>query len=86
MSASCGSCSQPVWWTRTQAGHLMPVDPPPPVATGTENVAVLRAANGDLHSRVLAAGETPRENEKVTTSHFASCPGADKHRKPRGRR
>lgn len=82
MSAACGSCKQPVWWTRTAAGALMPVDPPQTAPEGA-TVAVLRAANGDLHSRVLGEGQAPREGERLTTSHFATCPQADEHRKPR---
>jgi len=43
-SSPCKSCTATVWWYKTRAGHLMPVD-------------------------------------DMGQSHFANCPGADRHRR-----
>lgn len=83
MSARCGSCKAEIWWTRTQTGALMPVDPPPVVLTGKENVAVSRTPTGDLHARVLTTGQHAEPYEKMAVTHFTTCVNAASHRRPR---
>lgn len=78
----CRSCSTEIAWATSPTGALMPIDAAP---TPDGNVAIHRDQRGDLHARVLKAGEEPLEHERRGTSHFATCPNADAHRR-RGNR
>lgn len=77
-TGSCRSCGAPIWWAMTPKGRRIPLnapgDHPHP------NLAVWRDDTG-----VLRASPTPPEGLTVTatTSHFATCPQADEHRRPR---
>ena len=68
--SSCKSCGAKIVWMKTKKGKNIPVD-------FTEKV------------RVFLDFTTPRPltfNHKTMTSHFATCPQADQHRKPREER
>jgi hypothetical protein len=76
---NCRSCGAPIVWATSQAtGKPMPLDPDP-------------AADGNLvlmegEARVLTTGERLRAQEAGTVrykSHFATCPDATKHRRPK---
>lgn len=73
---SCRSCGAEIVWALSGNEKRMPVDAEP---TAEGNVALVEV-DGDLHARVAAANllEEPRY-----TSHFATCPNADAHRRPR---
>jgi hypothetical protein len=76
-TSACRSCGAWIWWLVTAAGKRMPVNPTPDPAG---NLAV----NGPGDLRVLRAGEEPPESGwSRHTSHFATCPNADQHRKAR---
>ena len=77
MSASCGSCHAEIRWGRTKAGKPIPVDAEP-VEDG--NLAV-RLDEGELRTRVVRLGDPLEPGEWRGTSHFATCPNADQHRK-----
>lgn len=77
MTARCGSCTAAIVWATTDNGRAMPLNALP---DPEGNVAV-RRENGDLHARVLKAGETAAPWERLGTSHHATCPSADLHRK-----
>jgi hypothetical protein len=74
----CRSCGAEIWWAITPKKRRMPLDPPG--AHPEPNVDVWVSPDGILRTGVPDDGRpiTP------TTSHFATCPDADKHR--RGRR
>lgn len=77
-AGTCRSCAAPIWWAITPKGRGMPLDPP---GTHPEpNLAAWRDAAG-----ILRASTTPPDGltVTVTTSHFATCPHADEHRRPR---
>jgi hypothetical protein len=77
VSATCRSCRQPVIWCLTLNRKKMPVDPDP-VPEG--NLIMIDPIEpGDIPMVVAKA------NPDVPgwTSHFATCPDADAHRKPR---
>ena len=80
MSATCGSCGEAIVWAITDSGRHMPLDAVP-VDTG--NVAVHRDKSGELRARVLKHGDTVADWETRGNSHYATCPHADQHRKPR---
>lgn len=82
MTSPCGSCEAPVWWARSyETGAMMPVDDEPDAADG--NIAVSRDPFGVLVWRPLGDHGELREGEHRGRPHFATCPNADEHRKPR---
>lgn len=72
--SQCASCKAPIRWCRTPKGKAMPVDAEP-----TEG--------GNLFiddENVCRQLPTPApEGVKTYKSHFATCPGAGSHRKPK---
>ena len=67
MSSRCKSCNAEIWWGVTEAGKPMPLD-------------------NTSHKGVVAVGTDLDGNERVRvvdvfTSHFATCPNAEEHRK-----
>lgn len=80
MPANCKSCNGPIEWATMPTGKLMPIDATP-VHDG--NVAARRDERGDLVARVLKDDDELLEGERRGTSHFATCPNAAAHRRPR---
>lgn len=71
MSAKCKSCGAPIIWRVTEGGKSIPVDAEP-------------SADGNL----IFFGTSAHPVPKLWTgdrykSHFATCPNAAKHRKPK---
>jgi hypothetical protein len=66
-------------WAMTEAGKRMPLDPDP-VPDGNI-IPVPNPAGGDPLAHSLHKGETPPEGTPRFTSHYATCPQADQHRK-----
>lgn len=67
MSATCRSCGAAIVWAVTAAGKRMPLDAKP-------------------ERRLVREGRQEPPLVVVTdtyTSHFATCPNADQHRKPK---
>ena len=81
--ATCGSCGTEIDWALMPSGKRNPVDHH---SAGDPNgtLAVKRLDDGTLAARVLKDGDQPEQDEKRGTSHFATCPDADKHRRGRG--
>lgn len=82
----CGSCRAPVLWARTLAGKPMPVDAGP----DPRGRATLWWDDLD-EPRVLVGRDNPpspagweRMDSQTYTSHFATCPNAERHRRQRG--
>jgi hypothetical protein len=74
--AECRSCRAPVDWAKDPAGKLVPVDPG---ERANGNLAVQEVA-GVTHVRYLRKDGVLSDGERRTTSHFATCPQADKWR------
>jgi hypothetical protein len=86
----CASCKAPVIWAMTENGKRMPVDAEP-VESGTillshrlpaqPPVALVQRAAG--LAKLRAEHErSPQEGPlRLFTSHFATCPHADQHRR-----
>lgn len=74
MSVSrCRSCGAAVIWAQTSSNKAMPVD-----AEAVEQGNIfLTQANGTLRATVVPPGPGLRK------SHFATCPNAKSHRRPR---
>lgn len=78
MSARCGSCRAPVIWAITAAGgKRMPIDADP-VDGGT----IVLSADDPPIASVVAPDQMLLGDDGVRyTSHFATCPNADQHRR-----
>lgn len=83
--ARCKSCDAPIWWARSAAGALSPFDAEPSL----EGKWVLKwsAAAGEMQSEGAHNPERRAELEaagrNLYVTHFATCPNAAEHRKPR---
>lgn len=82
----CDSCGAPLWFCWTKDGRQMPVNATPPGDDQEGNVICLmaRSGNGMVVIPLSAVSDEYREfaAKHARTSHFATCPQADKHRKP----
>ena len=72
-SSTCKSCGAPVIWKVTEGGKKIPIDPEP-------------CEDGNLI--LFGTGAHPLSMMKIWTgdkykSHFATCPNAAAHRRPR---
>ena len=76
----CRSCKAEILWVEFEAtGKRMPIDALP---ADDGNVTVTYRANTQqLFALVLRRDEDPPENRNLYTSHFVTCPDADKHRR-----
>ncbi len=83
---ACRSCGAPIVWvvteaTATKAGRRMPLDADP---SNTTRAAVFEDGNIVIVGRDAANVPIVRYVKSGTfRSHFASCPQASTHRKPR---
>lgn len=75
----CRTCRAEVVWCHTAGGKSMPIDAQP-VPDG--NVLVDDGARG-LVATVVPAGQVTFDDRPLYVSHFATCPDADTHRRPR---
>lgn len=83
MSARCGSCGEAIIWATTHAGRNMPLDATP--SPEPTNLRAWRDQSGAFHVRDIdgiGSTEIPAD-APCATSHFATCPNADKHRRKR---
>jgi hypothetical protein len=77
----CGSCDAPIIWARTLTGRSMPVDAEPS-DSGTVLLELRQGfVRATVYDAVTALSLAPVR--ELRTSHFATCPDADKWRKPR---
>lgn len=92
----CLSCGRPILWAVVEAsGRRMPVDVEP-VAGGNvflsrivdeigesrDGVVHVRVARDVLLATIIPAGEDVADRDRYV-SHFATCPYAAQHRRPR---
>jgi hypothetical protein len=81
MTNNCRSCGAPIVWAVTEAtGRRMPIDPEP-----TSGGNVILSDDNPPVALVLPAGQASLfahgTGADRFTSHFATCPNADAHRK-----
>lgn len=95
--AKCKSCGAEIIWALTVAGRRMPVDVSPAdrgggsvllVAMGNPSTEPEVGAHGWLALMVASVtegerGVIERSSGILHDSHFATCPNAAEHRKPR---
>jgi hypothetical protein len=75
----CASCQSPIRWVTMPSGKHMPLDTTP---SPDGNVCV---HSDGVKAAVLTADELAQFPADLPRfkSHFATCPGAAKHRKPK---
>jgi hypothetical protein len=79
-NGTCGTCRAPVVWASTVSGSTMPIDPGIDAAG---NVAV--TPGNPPRVRYLKTSEEPGAAEYPMLPHWATCPDAKQHRRPRDR-
>ena len=77
---ACASCRAPIFWAQLPSGKSMPVDAAP---TPDGTVLLFHTAKGSLRAHVLKKGEAYHLGAPRRTSHFVTCPQAQKHRRSR---
>jgi hypothetical protein len=77
---SCSSCSAAIIWATTVDRKKMPLDRQDDPAG---IVLAYQDHLGTFHCRAYIPGEAFAPPWKRYTSHFATCPKADEHRKPK---
>lgn len=81
----CHSCHRPVIWTETERSKRMPVDAEPPLSGGNVELVWRGSTVAPLSKVLPVAKQFGKKN--LRTSHFATCPNADRHRRAgKGRR
>ncbi|QVL32326.1 hypothetical protein KIH39_26425 [Telmatocola sphagniphila] len=75
---TCASCGAKMLWSTTKSGRSMPLDTEP-AATGN----ILLHPDGTCEVVPSAELEAKRNETPLYLSHFATCPGAASHRKPK---
>lgn len=89
----CRSCRAEILWA-ANALPGRPVLPIDPIARPDGNVLLERTTDGpvarvltrsELEERLLAANRDGTRPEPLYVTHFASCPRAAAHRRPRAR-
>lgn len=78
--STCGSCYAPIWWATSRVGgKRIPMDDKP---TPNGNLYVWGCTDQG-RPVVDYIGKGDRVATVRYTSHFATCPNADRHRRPK---
>ena len=85
--ATCRSCGKSIMWAKTDGGSNIPLDAEYVLDTGQVPVPVSGwfVIDGATVHRVKK-GTTLPPGSRRHVSHFATCPNAAQHRKPRGKK
>lgn len=75
--ATCKSCGADIVWVKTESGKSMPLDASPIDPTKIDGACFIE--NGIAR---FGAFDLPRGTLRYV-SHFATCPQAKEHRKPK---
>jgi hypothetical protein len=74
----CSSCHRPIIWCVTERQKRMPVDAVPPDKGGNVEVIPRKGIAAPLAKVLPVAKQFGKRG--LRTSHFATCPNADRHR------
>lgn len=79
--AKCKSCGAEIIWIKMASGKMMPCDAKPvsyqTAVPGTKGTLTLVTPDGRVASGVF----NPDSDKIGYTSHFATCPNANQHRR-----
>lgn len=76
--AHCQSCEAPIIWTVTERGKRMPVN-----AEAVDVQHGFRLKGRENGGAPLARWGLAMAGEKLYVAHFATCPDAAQHRRPK---
>lgn len=79
--SECSSCGAPILWAISEKGKRIPMNPEPVVPPG---LFVLIDRPGHPPDAISLARATGPARPRLYESHFATCPDADRHRRPAG--
>lgn len=80
-TARCKTCGRPIYWVKTMKNHAnLPVDPTP---TADGNVRLMTERGVPTLAEVIGNEKHWMKDEARYTSHWATCPTANQHRKER---
>lgn len=85
-TTQCRACGAEIGFIKTKNGKTMPVDAIPLWVREDPSGVPYVFADGSVSRAVAMEDQGPTQPEGVTVayiSHFATCPEADKFRKPR---
>lgn len=80
----CRSCGKEIVWVITFSGKRMPVDAGAVSFIADSGKEIFVTSNGAVvHGTRIEGGSGRPDVRTGYISHFATCPNADQHRKPR---
>lgn len=82
----CRSCQAPIAWRRTTLGQTIPLDPDPVAAGNIRHTGGYHTNDYGQRTpivEVLTQTALALDDDPTYVSHFATCPNADTHRRPR---
>jgi hypothetical protein len=81
--STCSSCGAPIVWAETEAGRPIPLDRAPRTAGNIvqTDLDLFHDPTGPIRVRYLRRDE-PHDGPRYV-SHFATCPDAAFHRRPK---
>jgi hypothetical protein len=81
--SACRSCGAEIWWAYTAQGRRVPLDADPTPSGNLYVVDVPDTPVEDPFVAVVTKYRQPPAGAPLYQSHFASCPQAAQHRRPR---
>jgi len=81
--SQCRSCRADIVWMKTTTGKSMPVDFLECKCADTEGYLSSRGHHPDCPRSIFNGLPDRTFDPKLHTSHFATCPNADQHRRRR---
>ncbi len=83
MSAKCSTCGAPIRWAMGHNGKRIPLDAEP-APNGNVRIAPSNLPDVGTWATYVTRESPAAPGEVLYLSHFATCPDAKTHRKPKG--
>ena len=81
--SNCRTCGRPIIWVVFASGKKNPLDANPDMTAGTVILTGELGDRGTPIAKVIGVNEARQYPGARYTSHFATCPNADTHRRHR---
>lgn len=80
MPELCRTCKQPIRWAVTTDHRRIPIDPEP---ADDGNLRLMYAQGERYPTALVIPAHQRAQYPELYRTHFAICPDADQHRRPR---